>query len=713
SIYSLKPCSVIQSFKLTSATSSVFYDITGLIIFSHSLVNHAIVSILIMYLTVNWQNQHFQIAAVVTNVQEGFSDILVIILAHFSRTYRGSYNIIVTTNAAYIAGLAILWRSAEHMTADTAAKVYYGAVLLLTLGEAGRSAALNEFLDEQYSRERDQTEIIDDEKLQDRQEALWGLPWLLGAVVPLFLVKTTWEQIFMISTIVMAVFYLIFCCGYSFYFINYIEETMYPIEEAEREESGTDIKVNNLEQVQRQKICLDKEELPEPARGNIWSLKKKMEARHIVRQILAMWLTFLVYSVVTAAGSTFFFEQMSNLRIPIKNYDVAVYFNVISSFSKYAISYLWELMIPKKKKSRALTLVRIGCGLACTVLCCVAAWQVEIRRLKEIKKQGVGDTSEVIPMSIFWLVPQFSLLGIMEGLAVDGLIDFFVERVARPDDKVMVDYYASHTSDFVIGVGKLLTALSILAFRRRWFDDSINLSRLDKYYRALTFMSLIGFCYYLFVSTIYYTNNESQESTEDEENETNSHRTEKQESSPPLPPGPSPPSPQESSPPSPQEPSPALQQEPQDFLYHQQPPPPQHQPPPLPTQYYLPQYPPPPLQAYSPEQSYPPAWSFQPQPFRSRITHTHRNRACLQSRTHHSHTGRRRTTHTHSSRACLQSCTHHSLLTRFHIIHSCTSHNNADFLQQFVDLNLKSQGSDPQTSWDIFISSPVLLKFRM
>ncbi|KAK9933823.1 hypothetical protein M0R45_020998 [Rubus argutus] len=400
-----------------------------------------------------------------------------------------------------------------------AARVFYGAAVLLTLGEAGLSAALSEFLDEQYLSEQDQKERIDDEKLQDRQKALWKLPRFLGAFV-LFLFHATRERAFQISTIVMGVFYLFFWVGYPYYFIYSKSprateaETMYPIQDAERDETS-----------------IDTEELAEPAgRENFWGVmtKKMKDRKHLRYEILATWLTFLVYSAVLAAGDTFFYEQMSNLNDPIQNPGIIL--NLLRSSSKYISSFLWELLIPKKWKSNSR--VRIGCGMVCTVLCCVAAWQVEIRRLKEVRKQGVGDdTSKAISISIFWLLPQFSLLGIMEGLAIDGLINFFVDRVAGDDDKAMVEYYGSHTTDFVIGVGKLLTAFSILAFRRRWFDDNVNRSRLDKYYRALTFMSVISFFFYVCVSTYYCTKDVSQDHAR-EENETNSHRIEQQESPP-------------------------------------------------------------------------------------------------------------------------------------------------------------------------------------
>ncbi|CAL8991386.1 unnamed protein product [Prunus brigantina] len=486
--------------------------IQGLVL-SHSFVNHAIMSILIVYLQNNWSHPHFQIAAVVTNVQEGISDILVIFLAHFSHTFNGGLKIIATTNAAYILGLSLLWLPNEYKNEDYAAmaRIFYGAVVLLTLGESGRSAALKEFLNKQCLSQHKETGRTDDKRPEGWEEAseqkeitvekyteacgdqqvtketaerdkkdFWGVPWFLGAVVPLFLLKTTWTQIFMISTIAMAVSYLLFWFGYNDYLKNNKEA-----------QAGEHHQVTERE--------------------NLWTLNKKVRKKKRLRkEIIASWLAFFVYSMVEAAGSTFFFEQMSNLKNPIHNYDPAVYFNVLSSFSKYIISFLFPKLIPKR------TRVRIGCGMASTVLCCVAAWVVEIHRMRKLTWAGPEDeTSETISMSMFWLVPQFFLLGLMEGLAVDGLIDLLADRVDEKD-KEMAKHYGSHTSDLVVGTGKLLTALIILAFRHRWFNDSINLSRLDKYYRLLTFLSLGSFVYYLCVGFYFYSNDDTQNSAIEE-----------------------------------------------------------------------------------------------------------------------------------------------------------------------------------------------------
>ncbi|KAM5559254.1 protein NRT1/ PTR FAMILY 8.3 [Rosa sericea] len=454
------------------------------LVFSHSFATHAIVSILITYLTTMWKYPHAQIAVVVMNVQDGVLDIMVIILAHIPRTYIGLFRVIATTNASYIIGLLLLWLSAEYMSEGTASRVFYGAMVLITLGEAGRWAALREFLDEQYSREQNHAERTYDEN-KDKKDALWMLPWFLGAVIPPFLFKTTWQQIFMISTIAMGVSYLGFLLGFPYYFT-------YNMTNTEQGQDARPEEVNHLEQAPR---------VPEQTRsGNVWRLINilRKDERFLI-EALAIWLAFLLaYSVVKAAGSTFFFQQMDNLDNPFDNYDPAVYFNVFASFSKYLISFLWNLIPRKWKPSR----LRIWCGMACVVLCCLVASQVESHRLNTTSNR-----------SIFWLVPQFFLLGVMEGLAMFGMIDFLVDRVSE-GDKVMVAYYGSHTTVLIIGIGKILVGLSVLAFRGSWFDDNdLDTSHLDKYYRALTILTSVVFFFHCCIAFYYYTREELQDET--------------------------------------------------------------------------------------------------------------------------------------------------------------------------------------------------------
>ncbi|KAK9288571.1 hypothetical protein L1049_017030 [Liquidambar formosana] len=229
-------------------------------------------------------------------------------------------------------------------------------------------------------------------------------------------------------------------------------------------------------------------------------------------EMVPMWTTFLVYRLVEATGSTFFIEQTNNLIIPKigdSSYTIIVSLFVLRSFSCFIISYLYELLILKrwtKAKRRHAVLVRIGVGMACSILCCIAACLVEVHRLKLIKKKNLqNDTDEPISMSVFWLVPQFFLIGLMEGLAEDGLDDFFSDQVTESMAR-----YGPPINECALGIGKFLNVLCVFVFRS-WFSQTINFSRLDKYYTMLGALSLGNLCFYCIVSTCVFAQTKPKE----------------------------------------------------------------------------------------------------------------------------------------------------------------------------------------------------------
>ncbi|PQM35426.1 protein NRT1/ PTR FAMILY 5.10-like [Prunus yedoensis var. nudiflora] len=529
------PCQCIDSVRKWLGNHFYFSKATTPIrglVFSHSYVNNALVSILITYLTENWRTSNFAMAALVTNVQEGVSDILVIVIARISDTHMTRFKMIVSTNAAYFLGLLLLFYSSKFESSQTVAKVYYGAVVLIVLGEAGRSATLKEFLENQYfseDKERPSTDKNYLKRLETRKEALWHHPWFLGALLAVFLPTPTWTSTFMVSTILVGVSYLLFLLGYSCYFLSsgihkstwksrlcYLKKLslVYPVEEQEEEEErGGEICIVTRVTSSSSSSCP-----PEEAqRKKFWPLIELKAEKGFFIEVIAMWSAFFAYSLVEATGSTFFFEQMSSLDTKSgigSVMVVAVFFTLVSRFSSFLVSFIYDLLIPKQW--RKATLVRIGCGLACSMLCCVAAWLVEGKRLKSpvtVTNQRIeGDTRTTFAMSTWWLIPQFVQLGLMEGLALNGLTEFLADRIANNDRLRARYYYASHISDLILGVGKLVTASSILVFRRSWFHPNINGSHLDRFFELLTYLSLANLIYYMCISVYFYHNEKSRKS---------------------------------------------------------------------------------------------------------------------------------------------------------------------------------------------------------
>ncbi|PQM35420.1 protein NRT1/ PTR FAMILY 5.10-like [Prunus yedoensis var. nudiflora] len=214
----------------------------------------------------------------------------------------------------------------------------------------------------------------------------------------------------MISTFATGVSYVAFLFGFSSYsFIDNKESLVFEreasIEEAQNQENDI------VKQEERGKepcqasgsLSLRLDKILAGGRGKFWALIKKLnkEKKLLVQEMLAAWLAYLGCSVVMGAGST----------------------SISNSLSR---------TIPKKWKSSS------------------ATTRVEIQRMKNLWRVGVGDhTVKPVSMTIFWLLPQFFLLGLMEGLVGGGLTDLIVHGVNDADDKddkseEEYDHFARH-----------------------------------------------------------------------------------------------------------------------------------------------------------------------------------------------------------------------------------------------------------------------------
>lgn len=169
-----------------------------------------------------------------------------------------------------------------------------------------------------------------------------------------------------------------------------------------------------------------------------------------------------------------------------------IFLRTFKGIIRATISYLSKNLIsnfvPKTKKRQAQVL-RTFIGMVMTTVCCVVAWQVEVRRLEKLK--------QLENMSMFWLVPQFCLLGLMEGLAWYGCDEYssshFPERM---------EYHVSAISYFFVGIGSIFNIFFILA-NKGDLAKTLDGSRLDKYYKSLTVISAVNVCYNLLLSILY------------------------------------------------------------------------------------------------------------------------------------------------------------------------------------------------------------------
>ncbi|EEF48851.1 oligopeptide transporter, putative [Ricinus communis] len=143
-----------------------------------------------------------------------------------------------------------------------------------------------------------------------------------------------------------------------------------------------------------------------------------------------------------------------------------------------------------------------SCFLCCQGRFPEKASQVEVHRLEVVRDNGLlHKPEETIPMSTWWLAPQFCIFGVMERLAVDGLDDFFSEQVPEKP----LENYGSVFKEFIIGVGNFIGVMCVHA-AGTWFRHTLNLSHLDKYYTVMAIICSINFCFYSYVLSLYWQN---------------------------------------------------------------------------------------------------------------------------------------------------------------------------------------------------------------
>ncbi|RLN30198.1 hypothetical protein C2845_PM05G25330 [Panicum miliaceum] len=146
---------------------------------------------------------------------------------------------------------------------------------------------------------------------------------------------------------------------------------------------------------------------------------------------------------------------------------------------------------------------RMGIGLAISVLSVASAALVETKRRDAAARHGLlDDPAAVVPLSVFWLVPQFAVHGIGDAFSSVAHMEFLYDQSPESmrSSAVALFWLAGSIGSYMGTV--LVTAVQ--RGRGEWLQDNINRGRLDNYYWLVTCITLLNFVY-LLVCFHFYT----------------------------------------------------------------------------------------------------------------------------------------------------------------------------------------------------------------
>ncbi|TQD85999.1 hypothetical protein C1H46_028434 [Malus baccata] len=240
----------------------------------------------------------------------------------------------------------------------------------------------------------------------------------------------------------------------------------------------------------------------------------QVEGTKLVVGMAIIWLVTLIPSTIWAQINTLFVKQGTTLdrslggqfQIPAASLGSFVTLSMLLSVPLYD-RYFVPLVRARTKNPRGITLLqRLGIGFLIQVIAIAVAYAVEVKRMQVIRVHHVNGPKEIVPMSIFWLLPQYVLLGIADVFNAIGLLEFFYDQSPEDMQSLGTTFFTSG-----IGVGNFLNSFLVTMVDKvtgrnggkSWIADNLNDCHLDYHYGFLMVISTLNLGAFLWASCKY------------------------------------------------------------------------------------------------------------------------------------------------------------------------------------------------------------------
>ncbi|KVH94674.1 Major facilitator superfamily domain, general substrate transporter, partial [Cynara cardunculus var. scolymus] len=259
-------------------------------------------------------------------------------------------------------------------------------------------------------------------------------------------------------------------------------------------------------------VELESDRTNEPA--NPWQLctVTQVEELKSIVKLLPIWATGIIFATVYGQMSNLFVLQGSFMDIYLNKFEIPP--AALSIFDTLSVIF-WvpvydQIIVPVARKytghkSGLTQLQRMGTGLVISIFAMLAAGTLEVVRLGIVKRNNYYDYKNM-PMSIFWQVPQYFLIGCAEVFTFIGQLEFFYHQA--PDSmrslcsalSLTTVALGSYLSSLLVTI---VTSISTKGGKLGWIPDNLNRGHLQNFFWLLAIMSLLNLGAFLWISNWY------------------------------------------------------------------------------------------------------------------------------------------------------------------------------------------------------------------
>ncbi|XP_054814211.1 protein NRT1/ PTR FAMILY 5.4-like [Prosopis cineraria] len=496
---------------------------------------------LIMYLT-NALHETNTTAAKNVNTWTGVSSLFPLLGGFIADSYLGRFYTIVAASLIYLVGIILLMLSVSVLKNAT---LFFVALYILSVGDGGYLPCVQTFAANQF----------DDDSPEEKNAKSsffnwWYLSTVAGSLLATFLViyiqdNVGWAMGLGLPAIVLVFALATFLLGIKRYrkegptgspftriaqvFVAAIRKwrvdsthdphNYWSAEEEHNDESHLQSKqeseslasTNEFRFLEKAMI-IDDLDASSKAK-NPWRLCSvtQVEEVKLVLRLIPIWLSCLMFFVVTAQLHTFMIKQGSTMvrsigphfQIPPATIQGLVGVIILISVPIYD-----GVFVPFARKitghpSGITVLQRIGIGLFLSILNMIVSALVEAKRVSVATENHLLDNPEaVLPMSIWWMFPQYIIYGASDALTVVGLQELFYDQVPETMRSLGAATYLS-----LVGVGSFASNVVIEIVEEissksgeKWLGENLNRAHLDSFYLVLAGLSVVNFCVYIWLA---------------------------------------------------------------------------------------------------------------------------------------------------------------------------------------------------------------------
>ncbi|KAF3783533.1 NRT1-PTR FAMILY 4-6 protein [Nymphaea thermarum] len=246
-------------------------------------------------------------------------------------------------------------------------------------------------------------------------------------------------------------------------------------------------------------------------RKNLPTLTQVEEVKMIV-SMMPIWATTIMFWTVYAQMTTLSVQQATTMdrhvgksfEIPPASLTVFFVGSILLTVPIYD-----RIVVPVARritgrKEGMTTLQRISVGLVLSVFAMVAAALAEIKRLKVAHANPNPDG--LVPLSVFWLVPQFFLVGAGEAFTYIGQLDFFLRECPNGMKTISTGLFLTTLSlGFFVSSALVAIVAKITSGdgTSGWIPDDLSKGKLYNFYWLLAALSVLNLALYLFSAKGY------------------------------------------------------------------------------------------------------------------------------------------------------------------------------------------------------------------